>query len=122
MNFVRGAEVEIDTATPGGRRRPMIDPVETLIPLAQVPKHLPPPLDRTHASTVTRWALRGVGRPPVRLTTVKVGGRRYVRPEALIAFIAALSAGPAAACPSAPSATRARAMRQADQELDAAGI
>ena len=100
----------------------MIDPVETLIPLAQVPKHLPPPLDRTHASTVTRWALRGVGRPPVHLRTVKIGGRRYVRPEALIAFIAALSAGPAAAGPSAPSATRARAMRQADRELDATGI
>jgi len=100
----------------------MIELDETLIPLAQVPKHLPPPLGRTHVSTVTRWALRGVGRPPIHLRTVKIGGRRYVRPEALTAFIQALSAGPAAAGPTAPSATRARAMRQAEHDLDADGL
>ena len=46
-----------------------------LIPLAQLAKFLPPPLKNIHASTAARWALRGVGKPRVKIETLKIVGR-----------------------------------------------
>jgi hypothetical protein len=99
----------------------MIDPNDKLAPLAKVTKWLPPPLRDTHIGTVTRWALRGVGSPRVRLATVKIGGRRFVTRAALNLFIKQLSGDPAPT-PAAASAARTRQVRRAEDELDRAGI
>lgn len=97
----------------------MVTPAEKLIPMRKVPRHLQPPLDRTRLSTVFRWCLHGVGSPKVKLSTVKVGGRRFVTRAALDRFIAALSAGPS---PAGTAAARTEQLRQAEDLLDAAGI
>src|SRR5262249_45226514 len=43
-----------------------------------------------HASTLSRWAIRGLG--GVRLKSVVSGGRRYIRPADLEAFFAEVAA------------------------------
>lgn len=76
---------------------------------------------RPHASTIWRWHRRGV--KGVRLETVLIGGRRYTSREALARFserVTAAADGTGAA-PSTPKA-RARALAQAERDLDAAGI
>lgn len=71
----------------------MIELSDELIPLAKVAKFLPPPLKRVHASTAARWALRGVGNPPVKIETMKIGGRRFVTRAAVERFVARLTGG-----------------------------
>ena len=92
---------------------------ETLLTLRDVTRFLP---GKTHISTVHRWRLRGVR--GVRLETCLIGGRRYTSREALARFVAATTA--AAASGNAPdvsmSKARARAVCQAETELDQAGI
>jgi hypothetical protein len=95
---------------------------ETLIPLTKVPRYIHSP-SPPHLSTVMRWVLRGVGNPPVKLATVKVGGRRYTTQVAIDAFISATSSQTPA---SGTSAVRDRAheaaVRRAEHELDADGV
>jgi len=65
----------------------MIDIInENLIPLREVPKHLPPrPTGRRiHISVVYRWITRGLG--GIRLESVKIGGTTYTSKEALQRF------------------------------------
>ncbi len=95
-----------------------MNPSEDLIPLARVPRHIRAP-DPPHASTVLRWVLHGVGSPPVKLETVKVGGRRYTTRAAIDAFISATSGSPAGT----PSVRdRETAIRQAEHALDADNV
>ncbi|MGE3819866.1 MAG: DUF1580 domain-containing protein [Isosphaeraceae bacterium] len=62
---------------------------ETLIPLGEVPDHVPRPegAPRVNASTVWRWRKTGVR--GATLETVAVGGRVYTSAEALARFIEA---------------------------------
>lgn len=65
---------------------------ESVIPLGEVPGHIPPGRGgrRVNLSTVNRWALRGVS--GIRLETVVCGGRRYTDRAAIARFIAATTA------------------------------
>lgn len=64
---------------------------ETLIPLRDVPAHLPPRPGgkRIHVSAVYRWTQRGV--QGIRLETIRVGGTTYTSVEALQRFADALT-------------------------------
>lgn len=95
---------------------------DDLIPLAKVAKWLPPALRNVHASTSTRWALRGIGNPRVKLETVKIGGRRFVTREMIDRFIAALSRTQGAGEDVIVSSKRQKQMRDAGAILDAAGV
>lgn len=92
-----------------------------LIPLNRVPRHIRSP-SPPHLSTVVRWAMRGVGSPPVRLATTKVGGRRFTTAAALAEFIAATSGLAGVTPPSVRDERRQTAVRMAEQELDAEGL
>lgn len=71
---------------------------------------------RPHASTLIRWALRGIrGR---KLETVIVGGRRYTSVEAVRRFVEHGNAPDILA----PSAQRQRQVRDAERMLDLHGI
>jgi len=98
----------------------MISSSEDVIPLSHVHKHLPPAMPRPHVSTLVRWSIRGVGTPPIKLETLKIGGRRLTSVEAIGRFIAALSVreGPAPVTVSA----RKVAIQAAEAELDAEGV
>ena len=99
---------------------------ESLIPLREVPQHLPPrPTGRRlHVSAVYRWVLRGVR--GVCLEATKIGGTTYTSKEALQRFADQLSAARSAlavALPTAPVARRRqieRAAREAQRILDTA--
>ena len=84
---------------------------ETVIPLADAPKHLP---GRPHVSSLYRWCQR----KRRALETVKIGGRVFTSLEALERF-AEQRSGPTTESPS--SADAARRHEQAEAELDAAG-
>ena len=64
---------------------------EELVPVRDVPKHLPPrPTGkRVHISAVYRWLLRGIR--GVRLESLKIGGTTYTSKEALQRFADQLS-------------------------------
>lgn len=85
---------------------------ETLIALAEVPKHLP---GRPHISSIYRWCNRN--RRP--LETVKIGGRVYTSIEALDRF-AEQRSGPNEQA--APKQSRTQAIARANAALDAAGV
>ena len=59
---------------------------EHLIPIKDMPKHLPPRSTggRVHISAVYRWMTHGV--KGVRLESVKIGGSRYTSKQALQRF------------------------------------
>ena len=67
---------------------------ETLIPLREAPKHLPPRPNgkRIHISACYRWIGRGVR--GVRLESIKIGGTTYTSKEALQRFGDRLTAEP----------------------------
>lgn len=92
-----------------------------LVPISRAGRLFPVP--RTpHASTVMRWALRGVrtvsGR--VLLETVKVGGRRYTTRAAVDRFLTAASR--AGAADENDGGQTGVAVHMAELELDAEGI
>lgn len=64
---------------------------ETLIPLREAPKHLPPRPSgkRVHISVCYRWISRGVR--GVHLESIKIGGSTYTSIEALQRFADRLS-------------------------------
>ncbi len=62
----------------------MIDlATENLIPLREVPRHLPPRPNgkRLHISAVYRWTLRGI--KGVVLESIRIGGTTYTSQEAI---------------------------------------
>lgn len=89
---------------------------ETLIPLAEVPRRLPPrPSGRMiHISAVYRWVQRGVR--GVRLEAIRVGGTTYTSIEALQRFAACSSSVPPQVRGPSPSGVRRhQSERAADQ-------
>lgn len=60
---------------------------ETLLPLAEAGRSLPP---KPGPSTLWRWHRRGIS--GVKLETVVIGGRRYTSQEALRRFVDATTA------------------------------
>jgi hypothetical protein len=97
-----------------------------LISLARAARMIPGRGGRgVHASTVFRWAQRGlkVGDQRVRLETVKVGGIRATTRDALERFIARLNASPGASS-NAESEQKQdnRCAKAAEKYLDEIGI
>lgn len=93
---------------------------DDLIPLARAGRVINP-ASPPHTSTVVRWVCRGVGTPPIKLATVKVGGRRFTTRSALRAFVAATS-GTGSMVPQPGDRRRAAEVLRAEHELDAEGI
>jgi hypothetical protein len=60
---------------------------EQLIPLSQVPDHLPRTNagNRPHPATIYRWVSRGIR--GTKLETIRIGGRRLTSVEAIDRFI-----------------------------------
>lgn len=88
---------------------------DALIPISEVPKHLP--LDRrgkrVHLASVHRWIHKGVaGR---RLPAIKIGGRVYVHSEALHRFLVPVGIHGPAESTKAPFQAQSRASRVLDQ-------
>ena len=75
---------------------------------------------RPNPATVWRWYKRGVR--GVRLETAVVGGRRYTSRQAIQRFIDRCTAAADGPTASSLRRTRARAIAQAEKELDQAGI
>ena len=82
----------------------MLDPVnETLVTLVKA--NIP---GDPHVATRWRWANKGVGRPRVRLESVRIGGVRYTSVEAVNRFIQRLNS-PGDLPPAGPSNAATRA-------------
>lgn len=81
---------------------------------------------RTHPSTLTRWATRGVklaGGTVLKLEAVRINGRLVSSQQALIRFLEAQQdGGPKRTVPTRTPAERKRASEAAEQELIAAGV
>lgn len=69
----------------------MSNQAQEFFPLTHAGRHAPVGLGRLHVKTWIRWALRGVGRPRVRLETWKIGGRRYTTIHAIKKFLTELN-------------------------------
>jgi hypothetical protein len=99
----------------------MIDLSDELVPLGRAGHLIPGPAAKPHASTLARWARRGVGKSRARLETVLLGGRRYTSRAALIRFFSRLSeASGNAGAPLVEE--RAESIRRAERDLNAEGI
>lgn len=96
---------------------------EDLIPLAEVPDHLPKCGRRASIASVYRWAKDGVR--GVALESAPVGGLRYTSKEAIARFLQALAdrsgakAGATAAGPPAAPARKAMPAHRR-QQIEAA--
>lgn len=96
----------------------MIDlQTETLIPLREVPKRLPPRPNgkRVHISACYRWIQRGVR--GVRLESIQIGGMKYTSLEALQRFGLQLSGDNESAGKRPTPAMRKRQIERASQRL-----
>lgn len=88
-----------------------------LMTLAEAARRCP---KSVHVSTIWRWALRGIG--PHRLTTIKVGGRRYTTLEDLDVFFQATDTSLEGPSTKSVLATgRKRSVTAAREELMAEG-
>ncbi len=90
---------------------------ETLIPLRDVPKRLPPRTNdrRLHISAVYRWATRGVR--GVVLETIRIGGTTFTSVQALQRFAEAQSRD-SSSTPAGPSTqARQRAIASASERV-----
>lgn len=90
---------------------------ETLLPLREVPKRLPPRPNgrRLHISAVYRWVQRGVR--GVVLETVRVGGTTYTSVEALQRFAEAQTRGSPPSRAGPPPQARQRAIASASERV-----
>ena len=88
-----------------------------LIPLREVPDHLPRLRrgKRVHISTIHRWATRGVR--GVVLETVRVGGTLCTTPEMLAGFLVVQSGVPTRSAPPSP-----QQQTGIDRQLDDLGL
>ena len=92
---------------------------QTLIPVSEIPAHVP---GRPHLATCWRWIQRGCR--GVKLESVLIGGKRFSSLEALQTFVEATTAaadGTSTVIASTPSA-RKKAQDRANRELDDEGI
>ena len=92
---------------------------ETLVPVSEIPSHVP---GRPHLATCWRWIQRGCR--GVKLETLLIGGKRFTSLEALQQFAeatTAAAAGSSTVTASTPSAARKR-HKQACRQLDEVGI
>ena len=87
----------------------MINLKETLIPLSEVPNHLP---GNPHIATIHRWIATGCR--GIKLESLLVGGTRYTSTEALERFVLETTAAANAKSQSIPS--------DSHRELDSIGI
>lgn len=100
------------------RREPMIELCkENLIPIREVPRHLPrrPDGKRVHISACYRWISRGVR--GVRLEAIRIGGTMYTSVEALERFGLRLNNGSCERRLQPESSTRKRQVNQASLRL-----
>ncbi len=101
----------------------MIDP-ENAIPIGDIPNHVPRNRKtgkKISKATVYRWIYVGVRGE--KLSTWFFGGQRYTSLEALDRFFAAITAAANGETPSARTRKqRDKAIRQAERELEQAGI
>ena len=102
----------------------MIDfSTEDLIPLRDVPRHVPSRRNgkRTHISTCYRWAQRGC--KGIILESIQIGGTRCTSREALARFFSRLTHdnGPSPAARRSPARHR-RASERAQRELEREGV
>lgn len=78
-----------------------------------------------HATTVTRWCLRGVkllDGQRLHLEHIRAGGKLITTRAAIVRFLAAQTVTPNAAVPTRTSTERRRADERAAAELEAMGI
>ena len=92
---------------------------ETLVPLREVPRLLPPRASgrRIHISAVYRWAQRGVR--GIRLETARVGGTTYTSREALQRFADAGRCADSAPVPPVTPSHRRRQIEAASRRVQA---
>jgi hypothetical protein len=93
---------------------------ETVIPIAEAPKHFP---GHPNVSSIYRWF--GKGSRGARLETIVVGAKRYTSVEAIGRFIEATTANSVGASSPAPRPTtrqRRAAIKRAEADLAKAGI
>lgn len=91
-----------------------IGSLDELIPIERVPKILP---GNPNISTIHRWRTKGV--LGIRLHSVRVGGRRMIPRESLLAFISAITTavdGGKVAVVTRP--VRSRSIEAAEREVD----
>ena len=97
---------------------------ESLIPVREVPSHLPTSTagQKVHVATVWRWIKRGCR--GVKLETLLLGGSRLTSLEALQRFAERTTAAADGATESGAEtvAVHRRSHEQASRELDEAGI
>lgn len=95
---------------------------ENLIPIRDVPRHLPPRSSgrHVHISTVYRWLLRGIR--GVCLDAVRIGGTTYTSAEALQRFADRLTEPRATGPDSAIRTTRTRQRQIQEAARRAAAI
>jgi hypothetical protein len=92
--------------------------LENLIPLQEVPNHLPKPGGRKiHVSQPYRWAKKGLG--GAKLRTVKVGATMYTSKAWIWEF---LNRDNAARRPNLTPRRRERELDRAERELAAQGL
>ena len=91
-----------------------------MLSLSQVRRLLPagPNGKRPNIETIRRWSIRGL-RDGQRLESIRVGGRRYVSPKALVDFIEGDGLGRSVRL---RGRDRDRRLRKATQALRVAGI
>jgi|GEM_PF-1918200 len=73
-----------------------------------------------HASTVVRWALRGIGTPRTKLESFKIGGRRYTTAQAMSRFLRRVSE--AGMREQSVGEIRSRETVRIERDLDAEGL
>jgi hypothetical protein len=102
---------------------------ETLLPLAEAAKTIPPARHgkRAHLSTLLRWVLKGAKAPDgslVKLEGIRLGGRWLTSRQALQRFAERLTPDLEADRPRPPRSpgARERAARRAEKELERIGI
>lgn len=104
----------------------MLSNDSVLIPARDLPRLLRKQLGRSfHRKTIARWMRSGVGGPDGRrivLASVKVGRARFVEPDALDAFCAALTKAWARDLGARPTNRSTRNGRAAARYLDAQGL
>lgn len=90
---------------------------QDLFPIREAPKRLP---NRPHISTVWRWIERGCRGQ--KLQSWLIGGIRHTSTEAIDDFLRRINSVSTTAPPASTPRSRARAIAEAERELNEQGI